>query len=607
MKRQFLLTRMLLLFALIVGSGSSVWATVYQKVTSTAGLEAGAKYLLVYENGVSSKALGAISTTSTTYGIGVSVTVSDSKITITNEAVDVLTLEASSEKWKFKSSLASNKYLHWSSGNSLANDATGSTWSISYSGNTLTIQHGTDDSRKIKWNASSPRFACYTSAQTDVALYKEDTTPVTSVTGVELNKTETSIVCGNTETLTETILPDNADDKSVTWSSSNEDVATVEDGVVTAKAVGIATITVTTVDMGKTASCEVTVTANSTKPALVETIFKETFDKVTKNGNTAIDLSELDNSGWTKNGDVYGNDGTYGARLAKGSGAGSITTPAIPEMKTGAIVSFKAQGWDSDETTISISGSDCSVSPTSFTDLSYSSLSAKEVTVTVTGNNPQITFSAASGVRIKIDDITISQTKTTTSVSLNDAGFASYCSPFALDLTPTSDYAAYAVKTIGDNKVKFTKIPGKVAANTPFILYNIDKANKTVKLPIIDDDDVEIAAVSDNALIGTLSPTYVSAPSGYTNFGMSGSKFVPMTAGVVRANKAYLRVDDKDITGSESRSLQVIFDEETTGISNVEITKPEAKNNVYYNLNGQRVANPSKGLYIVNGKKVIIK
>ena len=126
-------------------------------------------------------------------------------------------------------------------------------------------------------------------------------------------------------------------------------------------------------------------------------------------------------------------------------------------------------------------------------------------------------------------------------------------------------------------------------------------------MPIIEDDDAEIAPVSENALIGTLSPTYVSNPSGFTNFGMSGSKFVPMEAGVVRANKAYLQVDNKDITtGSESRSLQVIFDEETTGISNVEITKPEVKDNVYYNLNGQRVANPSKGLYIVNGKKVII-
>ena len=65
---------------------------------------------------------------------------------------------------------------------------------------------------------------------------------------------------GGTETLTATILPDNADNKNVEWSSSDENVATVTTtGVVTANAAGTATITVTTEDGGKTASCEVIV------------------------------------------------------------------------------------------------------------------------------------------------------------------------------------------------------------------------------------------------------------------------------------------------------------------------------------------------------------
>ena len=56
-----------------------------------------------------------------------------------------------------------------------------------------------------------------------------------------------------------------------------------------------------------------------------------------------------------------------------------------------------------------------------------------------------------------------------------------------------------------------------------------------------------------------------------------------------------------------SRIAIVFDDEETTGINAVENMKPEVEDNVYYNLNGQRVMNPGKGLYIVNGKKVIIK
>ncbi len=439
---------------------------------------------------------------------------------------------------------------------------------------------------------------------------KETTQDVTvnrkAVTDVSLNKASTSITYGNKETLTATIAPADATITTVSWTSSNESVATVKDGVVTAMAVGTATITVTTTDGSFTDECVVTVTANSSKPSLTETIFEETFANVSSNENAAIDLDELDNSGWTKDGDVYGNDGTYGARMAKGKGGGSLTTPAISGMKTGAVVSFKARGWDDDETTISLSGTNCTVSPTSFTDLSYTSLSNKEVTVTVTGDNPKITFSAASGVRIKIDDIVITQTKSTADVKLSATGYASYCSPFALDLTPTDDYAAYAVTGTDDTSVTFSKIPGKVAANTPFILFNEDNARETVNLPIIEDDDAGIAAVSGNMLAGTLSPTYVTTVNGdYTNFGLSGGSFVKINAGTIPANKAYLPVLTANVP-NEARAFNIVFEDgETTGIKNVEVRKFNAE--TYYNLAGQRVDANHKGIVIVNGKKFFNK
>lgn len=83
-----------------------------------------------------------------------------------------------------------------------------------------------------------------------------------AVTGVTLNKTTTSIEAGQSEQLTATVLPTNADNKSVTWSSNNTAVATVDNnGNVSALAAGTATITVTTADGNKTATCTVTVTA----------------------------------------------------------------------------------------------------------------------------------------------------------------------------------------------------------------------------------------------------------------------------------------------------------------------------------------------------------
>ena len=81
-----------------------------------------------------------------------------------------------------------------------------------------------------------------------------------AVEGVSLNKSETTLTEGATETLTATVIPDNATDKTVTWTSSDEDVATVDaNGKVTAVAAGTATITVTTEDGDFTATCVVTV------------------------------------------------------------------------------------------------------------------------------------------------------------------------------------------------------------------------------------------------------------------------------------------------------------------------------------------------------------
>ena len=81
----------------------------------------------------------------------------------------------------------------------------------------------------------------------------------TPVTSIVLDQTELTLLVDETATLVATILPEDATDKSVTWASDNEDVATVVDGVVTAVAAGTATITVTTVDGNLTATCEVTV------------------------------------------------------------------------------------------------------------------------------------------------------------------------------------------------------------------------------------------------------------------------------------------------------------------------------------------------------------
>lgn len=94
----------------------------------------------------------------------------------------------------------------------------------------------------------------------------KEQTGSTEVTSVTLNKSALSLEVGKTGQLSATVLPNSATNKSVSWSSNNEAVATVSSkGIVTAKKAGTAVITATAVN-GRSASCTVTVTGGSTEP-----------------------------------------------------------------------------------------------------------------------------------------------------------------------------------------------------------------------------------------------------------------------------------------------------------------------------------------------------
>lgn len=99
-------------------------------------------------------------------------------------------------------------------------------------------------------------------AACEVTVY----TPYIEVTSVTLNKYSLNFIEGESETLTATVMPDNATDKSIVWSSSNTMVATVDNGLVTAVKEGSATITAAA--GGKTANCTVAVSAPEVPPVI---------------------------------------------------------------------------------------------------------------------------------------------------------------------------------------------------------------------------------------------------------------------------------------------------------------------------------------------------
>ena len=142
---------------------------------------------------------------------------------------------------------ATDKTLMW--GSSKQSVAT-----VSDAGLVTAVGEGTS---KITVTASGKTATCV------VTVTKPDT-PVETVhvESVSLDRETAALEIGETLVLTATVLPANADDKSLTWKSSNPEIAEVDqNGNVTAISSGTVTITATTTDGGKVAGCEVTVTA----------------------------------------------------------------------------------------------------------------------------------------------------------------------------------------------------------------------------------------------------------------------------------------------------------------------------------------------------------
>ncbi len=92
-----------------------------------------------------------------------------------------------------------------------------------------------------------------------IYLDEEHIEPVIPVTGIELNETSIAIDINDTVVLLAQVIPEDATDKSLTWLSTDEEIVTVENGLVTGIKDGTASVIVSTVDGGYTATCEIVV------------------------------------------------------------------------------------------------------------------------------------------------------------------------------------------------------------------------------------------------------------------------------------------------------------------------------------------------------------
>lgn len=177
---------------------------------------------------------------------------------------------------------------------------------------------------------------------------------------------------------------------------------------------------------------------------------------------------------------------------------------------------------------------------------------------------------------------------------LNASGYATFCSQYPLDFSAAEGYTAWQIKSISGETITFEKITDKIKGGQGILLKG--EAGATVTLASADSD----AELGENLLFGTTAPTYAAAD---TYYGLSGNKFVKVNAGTIPAGKALLPAGD---IPSTARELTFVFDEgNTTGIKAID--NSQLTNDNYYDLQGRKVVQPAKGLYIKNGKKVVLK
>lgn len=125
----------------------------------------------------------------------------------------------------------------------------------------------------------------------------------------------------------------------------------------------------------------------------------------------------------------------------------------------------------------------------------------------------------------------------------------------------------------------------------------------------------EVDNIYANLLVGVPTATTIGATDGdFTNFilsnGVNGISFYEANAGEIGANKAYLQLPTSTLPVASSRQLRMVFDdEEISGISDALRLNDKGKmrNDKLFDLQGRRIAKPTRGLYIKAGKKVFVK
>lgn len=250
-------------------------------------------------------------------------------------------------------------------------------------------------------------------------------------------------------------------------------------------------------------------------------------------------------------------------------------------------------------------------------DEKYNNLTAKNKVVVDTYVYPVAQLEFTDGVGAKFwngEGTTINFISTKTNGykitrKLTASTYYTTCLPNNVSATDGIEVYEFTEYNESERKIKFTKkADGNININTPYLL----KATKDVELVVVGTGDLGLNYINGSKTIGNLTfkGNGVSfKPESNSFVGLTNEgKFAPLsTSATVGAFRAYFDFSSTTTPDADAAAAHysLIFDDgETTGIDNIDGTQIDG---TFYNLQGQKVNNPKKGLYIINGKKVIVK
>jgi uncharacterized protein YjdB len=311
------------------------------------------------------------------------------------------------------------------------------------------------------------------------------TAATVAVTGVTLNKATLALTAGNSEPLVASVAPETATNKNVSWASDNSAVATVDaNGNVTAVAAGTATITATTVDGGKTASCVVTVSGVAKTPQTISGL-----SNITKTvGDAAFDLSATAStavtyvSSNTAVATISGSTVTIvgaGTTTITASAAGNDTYNAAPDVTATLTVNKIAQ---------TISGLTDLTKTIGDADFNLAATASSSLPVTYASSNTAVATISGSAVHI----VGIG----TTTITASQAGNGSYSA--ATPVTATLTVEGIKVSAI---RLGLSLLQGSSAKLTSTVLPT-NASNTGVNW---SSDNTSVATVDNNGNLSAIS------------------------------------------------------------------------------------------------------